>query len=129
MSLRVRLVLVIVVLVTVVAVALSILHLDTLLNSLSNDALQRSDLVSQQVQSFVTDHINQHSTEYAAPPAWMKRWRCGTRFVSSDQDISGDAEDAGAGFAGDCRDQRRRQIRAGAGVVQRYARRRARSTS
>jgi len=87
MSLRVRLVIVIVVLVTVVAAALSILHLDTLLNSLANDALQRSDLVSQQVQSFVTDHINQHSTEYAAPSSLDQTVELWNQILSSDKDI------------------------------------------
>lgn len=88
MSLRVRLVIVIVVLMTVVAAALSILHLDTLLNSLSNDALQRSDLVSQQVQSFVTDRINQRSANYAPPASLDETVALWNEILSSDQDIS-----------------------------------------
>ena len=61
MSLRVRLVLLIVALVALVALALSALHLDRLVNSLSADALERSELASQQVEAFVTDQINQRS--------------------------------------------------------------------
>ena len=81
-------VIVIVALMTVVAAALSILHLDALLTSLSNDALQRSELVSQQVQSFVTDHINEHSAEYAPPRTLEETVALWNQILSSDPDIS-----------------------------------------
>jgi len=51
MSLRVRLVLLTVTLVALVAIALSALHLDTLVNTLSADALDRSDHATQEVSS------------------------------------------------------------------------------
>lgn len=88
MSLRVRLVLVIVALVTAVSVALSILHLDSLANALSADALQRSELASQQVQSFVTDHIKQHWTEYGAPATFDETVGLWDQIVTTDTDIS-----------------------------------------
>jgi signal transduction histidine kinase len=87
MSLRIRLVIVIVALVTLLAAALSFLHLDALLNSLSTDALQRSELVSQQVQSFVTDHINRHSAEYPAPASLNETVDLWNRILRADEDI------------------------------------------
>src|SRR5579863_7029705 len=87
MSLRIRLVLVIVALVTVVAVALAVLHLDTLINSLSEDALQRSELVSQQVKSFVIDHVNQHFAQYAQPSNMDETVALWNQIVTSDPDI------------------------------------------
>jgi signal transduction histidine kinase len=59
MSLRIRLILLIGVLVALVAVALSALHLDSLVDSLSTQALDRSVQAGQQVSTFVADHINQ----------------------------------------------------------------------
>ncbi len=61
MSLRIRLVLLIVALVTLVAVALSALHLDTLIDTLSQDVLDRSNRNSQEVSSFLIDYLNQHA--------------------------------------------------------------------
>ena len=87
MSLRLRLVLVIVALVTAVSVALSILHLDSLANALSNDALQRSDLASQQVQTFVTDHIKEHSSEYQPPASFDETVGLWDQIVTTDPDI------------------------------------------
>jgi signal transduction histidine kinase len=88
MSLRVRLVLVIVALVSVVAAALSVLHLDTLINSLSEDALQRSELVSQQVKSYVVDQVNEVSAEYAPPADIEETIALWNQIVTSDPDIS-----------------------------------------
>lgn len=62
MSLRIRLVLLILALVTVVAVTLSALHLDTLINTLSDDALDRAQRASQEVSSFLIDYLNLHTT-------------------------------------------------------------------
>lgn len=88
MSLRVRLVLVIVALVTAVSVALSVLHLDSLANALSADALQRSVLASQQVQTFVTDHIKQHSSEFDAPSTLDETVGVWDQIVTTDPDIA-----------------------------------------
>ncbi|MGH9558070.1 MAG: sensor histidine kinase, partial [Bryobacteraceae bacterium] len=87
MSLRIRLVLAIVALVAAVAVALGVLHLDTLVNSLSSDALQRSDLASHQVESFLSDQIYKHSVEYAPPATAEERVALWNQIVTSDQDI------------------------------------------
>lgn len=88
MSLRVRLVLVIVALVTVVAIALSILHLDSLVDSLTDSAYQRSDNTSQLVQIFVTDHINQHTSEYETPVDFDGLVALWNQIVTSDPDIA-----------------------------------------
>jgi signal transduction histidine kinase len=88
MSLRVRLVLVIVALVTAVAAALSILHLDSLANALSADALQRSVIASQQVQSFVTEHIRLHWDEYDAPSDFAATVQLWDQIVITDPDIA-----------------------------------------
>jgi len=58
MSLRFRLVALIVALVALVAVALSGFELDTLLEMLSGEALERSQLASQQVYAGLIEHIN-----------------------------------------------------------------------
>jgi signal transduction histidine kinase len=88
MSLRVRLVLVIVALVFAVAAALSILHLDSLANALSVAALERSENASQQVQSFVTDHIRQHWEEYDPPSDFAGTVELWNQIVTSDPDIA-----------------------------------------
>src|ERR1035438_1463304 len=85
MSLRVRLVLLIVALVALVAVALSALHLDTLVDTLSADALDRSERATQEVSSFLVDHINQHSGEYDPSGGPTALWYT---IVSSDRDIA-----------------------------------------
>ncbi len=88
MSLRLRLVLVIVALVSAIAVTLSILHLDSLADALSVDALQRSEVASQQVQSFVTDHIKEHSGEYQPPASFDETVGLWDRIVTTDPDIA-----------------------------------------
>ena len=87
LSLRVRLLLLIVALVTVVAVALSILHINTLINTMSDDALDRSRLASQQVSAFIVDQINQHSQQYDAPATLDETKARWNDIVSSDRDI------------------------------------------
>src|ERR1700691_5660973 len=86
MSLRIRLVLLIVVLVTLVAAALSALHLDTLINTLSDDALDRSQRASQEVSSFLIDYLTQHAsaTPNGAEGA-KEEWY---RLVSTEPDIT-----------------------------------------
>lgn len=88
MSLRLRLILLIVALVALVAVTLSALHLDTLLRSLSGDAAKQSELASQQVSSFLSDHVNQHYKDRATP-ATMEETRAVWRdIVATDPDIA-----------------------------------------
>ena len=88
MSLRVRLVLLIVALVALVALALSVLHLDTLVNTLSDDVLERCDTASLQVNVFVPDHINQHSEDFETPANIEERMALWNQIVSSDPDIA-----------------------------------------
>jgi len=61
MSLRFRLVALIVALVALVSVALSGFELDTLLELLSAEALERSQLASQQVYASLIEHMNPQS--------------------------------------------------------------------
>ena len=68
MSLRLRLILLIVALVTVVVMVLSGLYVNSLVDSISAGALERSELASQQVNAFITDHINRRALERPAPP-------------------------------------------------------------
>jgi signal transduction histidine kinase len=67
MSLRIRLILSIAVVVMLATAALSIIHLDTLANSLAKDALDRANLAGQQVELFVKNYVNQNSALYEAP--------------------------------------------------------------
>jgi len=87
MSLRIRLVLLTVTLVALVAVALSALHLETLVNTLSEDALEGSEHAAQEVNSYLIDHINQHSgdEEYQTSGGPKALWYT---MVSSDRDIA-----------------------------------------
>jgi signal transduction histidine kinase len=85
MSLRIRLVLLTVALVALVAVALSALHLETLVDTLSKAALDRSEHATQEVSSYLVDHINQHAGEYDASGGPEALWYT---IVSSDPDIA-----------------------------------------
>jgi len=64
MSLRFRLVALILALVALAAVALSAFQLRTLVDSLSTAALERADLVGNQVSDLLINRINQRSPEY-----------------------------------------------------------------
>jgi signal transduction histidine kinase len=88
MSLRLRLILLIVALVALVAVTLSALHLDTLLRSLSDDAAKQSELASQQVSSFLSDHVNQHYKDRATPATMEETHEVWRDIVATDQDIA-----------------------------------------
>lgn len=84
MSLRIRLALLIVALVTLVAVALSALHLETLVDTLSTDAFDRSQRASQEVSSYLIGHLNEETSK--TPPSEVKTlWY---QIVSSDRDIA-----------------------------------------
>ena len=67
MSLRVRLVLLILAVVALAAVALSAVELQTLVNLLTVDAIERSSLTGQQVSALLRDHIERYSEDYPAP--------------------------------------------------------------
>jgi signal transduction histidine kinase len=66
MSLRWRLILLTLLLVALVAVGLSWLYLQDLADSLTADAIDRSEFTSQQIRDYLTDHITQHALEYPA---------------------------------------------------------------
>lgn len=89
MSLRVRLVLLIVVLVALVTVAISIVHLASLVNLLSADALQRSKLAADQASTFVQEHIRQHSEDYQPAPDLAATKAIWSDIVSTDPEIPG----------------------------------------
>ncbi len=70
------------------AIALSALHLETLVNTLSADALDRSDRATQEVSSFLIDHINQHSSEYPVFSTLVSTKELWYHIVSSDRDVA-----------------------------------------
>ena len=88
MSLRVRLILAITAVVMLTAVALSVLHLDTLANSLSKDALDRANLAAQQAKSFVDNFINQNSAQYETPSDREGLIQLWNQLISSDPQLS-----------------------------------------
>ncbi len=88
MSLRVRLILSIAAVVMILAIALSILHLDTLANSLSKDALDRANLAGQQVKSFVDNFVNQSSAQYETPNNREELIELWDRLIATDPQIS-----------------------------------------
>jgi signal transduction histidine kinase len=88
MSLRVRLVLLILALVALVTVSLSALELKTLVDSLSSQAIERSDLAGNLVSGFLLDHIKQHSAERPILPADLEETKnLWIQIVSEDADI------------------------------------------
>jgi signal transduction histidine kinase len=89
MSLRFRLILLIVLLMTIVVVVLSGLYLNSLVDSLSEAALERSELASQQVNAFITDRINRHQFPSPAPANLEETTASWEAIVSTDSDIAG----------------------------------------
>ncbi len=87
MSLRVRLVLLIVALVAFVAIALSAVHLASLVDLQSADALERSKTAAEQASTFVKEHIAQHTESHEAPPDLNGVKALWTEIVSTDPDI------------------------------------------
>jgi len=75
MSLRFRLVALIVALVALVALALSAFELDNLLELLSAEALERSQLASQQVYASLIDYINPQAAASADAAATAAQWK------------------------------------------------------
>lgn len=88
MSLRLRLVLLIVLLMTMVVMVLSGLYLNSLVDSLSAAALERSELASQQVNAFITDRINHHRFPSPSPITLEETKAAWDGLVSSDEDIA-----------------------------------------
>jgi len=88
MSLRIRLILSIAAVVMLTAVALSVLHLDTLANSLSQDAFDRSNLAGQQASSLVDNFINQNSAQYETPADREGLIQLWSQLISRDPQLS-----------------------------------------
>ena len=88
MSLRVRLILLSGFLVTLVAVALSALYLERLLDTFTTDELDRCQRAGQQINTFLTNHINLHMQEYAAPATLEETWQLWYDIASVDADIA-----------------------------------------
>jgi signal transduction histidine kinase len=88
MSLRVRLILLVVALVALVAVALSAMYLNNLVKSLSDEAIERSRVASQQINNFLIDHFNAQSVGYAAPANAEDTKAMWYQIVSNDRDVN-----------------------------------------
>ena len=88
MSLRIRLILSITAVVMLTAVALSVLHLDTLANSLSKDAFDRANFAGQQASSLVNNFINQNSAQYETPADREGLIQLWNQLISSDPQLS-----------------------------------------
>ncbi|HEY2843321.1 MAG TPA: ATP-binding protein [Bryobacteraceae bacterium] len=67
MSLRVRLVLLILIVVALAAVALSAVELDNLVNLLTSNAIERSNLAGEQISALLRDHIDRYSANFPSP--------------------------------------------------------------
>jgi signal transduction histidine kinase len=85
MSLRVRLVLLILVVVALAAVALSAVELQTLVNLLTFDAIERSSLTGQQVSALLRDHIERYSEDYPTPQSLAEVKALWNDIVSDDE--------------------------------------------
>ena len=89
MSLRTRLVLLTMAIVAAVALAFSVLYLDTLVNKLSADALDRSVRAGQEVSSFLIEYIRLHATtEYPEFSRVASPQEVVYKIVSDDRDVS-----------------------------------------
>src|SRR5262245_20115099 len=88
MSLRLHLILVIGALVTFAALSQGLLQLGTLADSLGKDASKQGQLAGQQVASFLTDHVNQHSKDRATPATEEDTRIMRREIVATDPDIA-----------------------------------------
>ena len=88
MSLRVRLVLLMVALVTLVIVVLSWLYLNSLMNALSTNLVERSQLASQQVNAFIVERINKDIREYPVPAHFEQTKIIWRQIVNTDPEIA-----------------------------------------
>ena len=88
MSLKARLRIVIVALMILVVSALSALHMYSLIGAVFDDALQRAQMTSQQVESFVIQRVREQMTEWTPRPATLeevkKTW---TDIIRQDQEL------------------------------------------
>jgi signal transduction histidine kinase len=89
MSLRLRLILQIVALQAILAIGFSAFQLRLLLSTLTDDAAERATLASQQVKTFLIDHIDQHSKDRATPATIDDTRAMWKEIVGSDPDIPG----------------------------------------
>jgi len=85
MSLRVRLVLLILVVVALAAIALSAVELETLVDLLTTDAIERSKLTGQQVSALLRDHIERYSEDYPTPQSLEEIKALWNDIVSDDE--------------------------------------------
>jgi signal transduction histidine kinase len=85
MSLRVRLVLLILVVVALAAVALSAVELETLVDLLTTDAIDRSKLTGQQVSALLVDHVDRYSENYPSPQSLEERKALWNDIVADDE--------------------------------------------
>jgi signal transduction histidine kinase len=87
MSLRVRLILLILVVVALAAVALSAVELETLVNLLTSDAIERSSLTGQQISALLRDHIERYSENYPTPQSLEEVKTLWNEIVSDDEQL------------------------------------------
>src|SRR5689334_7648606 len=87
MSLRVRLVLLIVVVVALAAAALSAVELETLIVSLTSDAIKYSNVSAQQVSLLLRDHIEVFSESSPAPQSVEETKALWNQIVTDDAQL------------------------------------------
>ena len=87
MSLRIRLVLLSVTLVALVALALSALHLESLVDSTTAAALDRSETANEQITSFLLDHIRQGVRDNPPPKTDEETQSLVRQIISNDRDL------------------------------------------
>ena len=88
MSLRIRFILLVVALVAVVAVALSMLYLDNLVRSRSEEAIERGKLASRQIDQELRERFNQQSAKYEAPATVEDTRKLWHEIVESDPELN-----------------------------------------
>jgi signal transduction histidine kinase len=88
MSLRIRFILLVVALVAVVAVALSMLYLDNLVRSRSDEAIERGKLASRQIDQELRERFNQQSAKYEAPATVEDTRKLWHEIVESDPELN-----------------------------------------
>src|ERR1041385_2872630 len=87
MSLRLRRVLLILVVVALAAVALSAVHLETLVDQLTFDAIEYSRLTGQQVSLLLLDHIELYSDSNPTPQSVDEIKALWNQIVSDDSQL------------------------------------------
>ncbi len=87
MSLRVRLILLILVVVALAAVTLSAVELETLVDLLTSDTIERSSLTGQQISAVLRDHIERYSENDPAPQSLEEVKTLWNQIVSGDEQL------------------------------------------